>query len=442
MTLIVISRLISQFSLYFMLSGYIASVAFELKSPPFIPFLITVAIAYGCYVLRSKTGKKLLSLLPLLGLGLCFGLFVHYGYSDDYWIGDLFCLVPPTVILISTVLRNNFVSSQGVFRSFFVKAFIIATVLCIASILYPGSLYAEQLTLPFMLTLLLSGILLMRTLRQDPSVYLKRRYQIVNGIIVAAGCTFGLILSTFLTTLLNILGVTGNAFTDLISVDLHDRYVTYNNLKNPKYQKPERTESIIEYFEHYNQWELDEEWLSSLGIKEPSLFIRKTFEDDDPTPKWLIILVAAAIIITLGAIVFVRRSRLKRRRQMPAWEKTSADEAAHAPTTDLRSILFPTNEQKVRRYFKKIVSCLTNDGVFVSPAWTSTEMFNALINNGYDPASSKKLHRLYIKARYDLQAVIGDDDVKTARELYIRLRHRKAKNVTKADAPSASPTNA
>ena len=138
--------------------------------------MLLICVAYALTSLGGE--RRCRRMLWLMPMAAAFALPGATG--ADQWL-----MLPAVAYVIWLVWQGDYTLSrerqQQIFALFCKAAPVFAI---LAAIMWSGHEVTE-VTLPYGLVLLIASVLLMRSLRHDPSVYLSKRYQMTNLLSVA-----------------------------------------------------------------------------------------------------------------------------------------------------------------------------------------------------------------------------------------------------------------
>ena len=269
-------------------------------------------------------------------------------------------------------------------------------------------------SIPIGLIMLVTSVLLMRTLRHDPETYRQKRYQIVNVLSVLAAVLLAALIST--ETFINLcLTAFGSVYNTLVlPVLVAGLWCFVQGLRAMawlavllKIRKPEAIENP--------QLNLDSV-AKDLGI-----------EDLEAAGNPMINVIMTVVLALFAAVVlyFFFRWMLSRGRRNAGQtvvreeRRSVAEEVLRKPPREWLS----TPVQRVRAQYRRFLKLYERAGGAVKAGDTSLDVETDAKRYCFDPAISAELREVYIRARYAGQA--DRQDAARAKELCSAMKKER-----------------
>lgn len=397
-------KALADLTIYDTFAAFVASY-FRVDHLLFFPAMLIQALAFGLSYLADRKRGGGFRFLPLLAV-LAPVVFPFSGVPMAFRIAQL----PPAGYLLFLGIKHRYEPNwtrQAGLLSVFWKAYLIAIVFL--SFLLGAAERVVQTMFPLGMMAFLILILLTRTLRHEPSVYLSPSCQLLN--LLSVGALGGLSL---------LLGRGGELYRQLLSMLLG----LFSYLLIP----------VGYVADGISRWlfsdigEFNEEWMQTVfpsataqatqaplpEATTPSGAMPSVVESGpDYRPLILLLVAVAATILLLRAVSRVklvhrgrsaiRETRGRTDRPAPRWEKDRQSSAV----------------SKIRAQYKKYLRLLNGRRVVITPSQTSQDI-NVVAQNVVSGEAVDSLRSLYIAARYAGKA--DKDGAKLASELYEEIR--------------------
>lgn len=362
-----------------------------------------VAVAVSLERFRKPWLKVAALILPLSSLLLADSLM-------EYLI-----LVPMLLYTAVVILRGLYYMEYYSFREQFTKVgigLLIFSAFILAFGFFEGSMnpgqtvYDVGAALLYTLLYGFSGVFLMRQLRLGvDSQSTDRMWNNISMIAILAVImlvTVGLVfaqdmlldsLSALITGFFSLLGVLPVMFqsvSDWIDLDIQSQQVQTTETN--------ATETVGD----------------AAPQLQPNPGIDRVTQNSQDFPWWLVVLILAAMVVAL--ILLLRN--LSRSTNLGGSEAESSflEEPKAQAVQNRRS-----NRNKIRKFYRAYLKLMRKQGVSLRTDQTSLDVLNAS-SKKTDQGSEVWLRQLYLKARYDEQAVITEQDVADAKAALSRLQ--------------------
>lgn len=362
-----------------------------------------VAVAVSLERFRKPWLKVAALILPLSSLLFADSLM-------EYLI-----LVPMLLYTAVVILRGLYYMEYYSFREQFTKVgigLLIFSAFILAFGFFEGSMnpgqtvYDVGAALLYTLLYGFSGVFLMRQLRLGvDSQSTDRMWNNISMIAILAVImlvTVGLVfaqdmlldsLSALITGFFSLLGVLPVMFqsvSDWIDLDIQSQQVQTTETN--------ATETVGD----------------AAPQLQPNPGIDRVTQNSQDFPWWLVVLILAAMVVAL--ILLLRN--LSRSTNLGGSEAESSflEEPKAQAVQNRRS-----NRNKIRKFYRAYLKLMRKQGVSLRTDQTSLDVLNAS-SKKTDQGSEVWLRQLYLKARYDEQAVITEQDVADAKAALSRLQ--------------------
>ncbi len=405
MSLAFVVKILCDLSLWFCTAGFALSF-FGSSAGTFRPAAVMVLCCALCSALRNK--NRFLRLSPLAALAFC-----------GFWVrtaADVLLLAPPCIYCAFLCVRAAFFPDYTASQNYFKTSSIALLLFVPFTVLIGHAARLEQLVLPYLLSFLSCGVLLLRILRREEQESRQWRLLLLDIVSVTLCLAAAVFLSSepFLQALGTFFSVLyqsvvapviiGVAYLFTALVWLIWRAVSLIGGKRSGTDKSETQMEIGDF-------NFDAFHFAQAG---------------DGRIFWKILSALAIIVFALLAVMLFKRllagygaARRKNASLPEIREKIPAYGARPAGRTPL----VPLNSRDiVRWYYRKFLQRAVAGGLNISPGDTSDSIARAA-GSLFDPPLLRELRELYIVARYS-PAVITRDDALRARSIYGRLKSK------------------
>ncbi len=394
-------RMLSDLTFYASFAGLIA---WQFGAPSLLPFLLLQSACFGLSAgLRKYKAWRMAVLLPgVMSIGLP-------------WLSlsARLTLLPPALYGLYMAWKGEYGLSwdhQERTFSVFWKAYLLAAALFILVGQWETVLSGS---LPYCILMLLASVVLLRTLRHDPSVYLQRGNQIVNLLFVAVPAAAAWLLSSE-RVLDGITWLLRTLYLELCAPVISAVLIAAAFLLFGLFKALGWLLSLFGASASSQEQELAlapiqdalGEALESAG--DGSALIERIF---------------LGLAILLGIFILFRLFRWLSQKDMErgageAWKVTrTLPGQEESPAGDSR----PTSAVlRIRRQYRKFLKLYTQQGGRFDASQTSGEIQTMAGPIFSDPDAVSELRELYINARYHNQGT--REDAARMKELYLRLK--------------------
>lgn len=372
MVLIYFLKMLADLAAYYM---FAAPAAAYFGGGTLILCLLLQAVAYGLYKVATRKWVQLLCLLPA---ALCFAVRISC-------VADLLALIPSTVYLLRHALGKSGppdLYHQRDLLHAFLKPLFPAIVL---------ALFCGGITrlLPFCVIWLVASVILLRTLRHKPEVYLQPRFQVINlaaivGVFAVTGllsfpplvraCSaalkwvYDLIINPILTVV---------TFVPLLLSQL------LLQLLSPIFSiEPTATDSTDPY-DAAKPYEQSFEWPEASQARLEALI--------------LVLFVLVALIIAIAVLRWISKRQAAPRTTATA-DTTVRSQLGSVATATTLSENAPTT--RIRKEYRKYLRRCSNAGMVLEPGTTSDQVEAMASEKSGLSANATPIRQLYIRARY------------------------------------------
>ena len=406
-------------SIFFIVGGYVASLFGKLTSPMLHSFFIYAFSGLLSYKLGRISGKPQLRFLALIPVAFCIVFFTEWS-NGTMLAADIICVIPATVFLFLRIKKQDYVASYHDQRTFTTRAVVVLTLICLVSQFIPGSLTADELTWPYYLVMLVSGICLLRALRQSEKVADTVRYQLLNISIALVTCVLGFFGSTLLRLILTPMKKLFSVLLDDCGESVKEMLGNIADIRRPAQSGNHQIQPTPDSNDAQAVMPGDSE----------SLYQEKDFDTyGGGLSPFMLILLSLAVFAIVGIILFIftrRRSR-EANGDLTAETRSTIDDMSHVGTgvvSGLLSRIFKgfsmSNESKVRQLFKQAVLLAFHDPTQLKNTMTSSDMAHYCVISRLNADAVLELHTLYIAARYGHGCSAAQ--TRRAKELYALIR--------------------
>jgi hypothetical protein len=409
MSLAFIVKILCDLSLWFGTAGFIFSF-FGGSAGTFRPAAVMVLSCALCSVLKNK--KKLLRLSPLAVLLSC-AFWVHAP-------ADALLVVPPCIYCAFLCVRAGFSPDYSACQSYYRASSAALLVFVPFAFLIGGTERTNQFVLPYLISFLSCGVLLLRLLRREEKENGEWRLMLINvvSVVLCLAAAFFLSSEPFLQAV-------GTFFSVLYKNVVTPVIIGVAYLFAALAWLVWRAVSLVGGKIGSNTSDTQME----IGDFNFELF-NYTQTGDGKFFGKLILAFAIIAFALLSAMLFKRliagyRVTQQKRASMPEIREKIP---AGGTRPSGRLPLAPRSPRElVRRYYRKFLQSAVAGGLNLSPSDTSDSIAHSA-GSLFDPLLLHELRDLYIVARYS-PAVITRDDAQRAKLLYGKL---KSKSITKA----------
>jgi hypothetical protein len=394
-------KLICDLSLWFCTAGFILSF-FGASGSAFGAVGIMVLSCALCGALQEK--KPALRLLPLILLAFC-----------GFWLrsaADALLLIPPCFFCVWLCVRENFSPDYSECSGYFKKAAVALLLFALLTSIAGGAARLETYTLPYLISFLFCGVLMLRLLRHDEQKRREWRLWIVVLASLAVCCFLALLLSS----------------EPLLSAAGKGLGALYGKVVSPVLLGFAYLIAFLGWF----FWQVIH--LNNFGggmpfSKEPMREMNQDFsvsgavggEGSDMVVKIVMALVVIVFIALAFAIFRMLARANGRLRQSTGVKESRHRTADEKGSLSVRSILAPRSPREaVRWYYRKFLLRAKAGGLVIKPHDTS-ESIGRNAESLYDPGLLSELRKLYIVARYSSEAVTKEN-ARQARSIYVKLK--------------------
>ena len=415
MDFIYITKLISQLSFLYVIFGYMASL-YKLQENLYLPYAAFVVIGYMCYKLRQLAKKRWVSFVPMALIVPCVLLPVLDNPYASLIISKLICLLPPAAYIVIIGVKDDYTPNYYAYYEFLKKSVIIALTMCVVSALLPALQHPKATTYSMTVIHIVTGVVMLRTLRQDRSIYSTPRYQITNLAVIIAVAVVCLALSSDFVVHTVIIGSIKFVLTSIAKL--------YNSVMKalegalvPVTPTPEP---------HITPTP-DMTWSGELVTPSPTpsptiapeLVI--TPGNAQSVPEWVIFLILFAVMAAVF-IMIMRAVGISKKRKSD-WQEVEDDDKITERHEKRRSLFARLSAaEKVREIFKGFIRRMRRSGMNDTASTTSEDVcVFGIAAHEYDPKLVEQLREIYIRARYSSED-ITNDDVKRARKIASQLK--------------------
>lgn len=341
------------------------------------------------------------------------GLAVLYLWPNEAQVIDGSVFLPAAAYVVCMVWRDNYELSwyrQVDIFSVFWKVFLAFAVLMSMVGLYRTVLVVS---VPMVLLTLFSSVILMRTLRHEPEVYLQKEYQVRNlvslGLLAAAS---GLLSTKAVTEGVSFLW---KAFYNFIAAPIMlvaasgVGYMIMGIFQVLKWI----------FFNAGMQTDYIEEMIEGLADNGDSLWQQEQFLSGHVV-IWQLLLVVFAIVLIAIFVCFFRW--ISRKQEVNPGSVAFGEKRVgyNTPETQQPGESFNSAVYQVRRQYRKFLKLYVGKGGKLRHSDTSLDVEARVCKVFCNREAARELRSIYVKARYHHKA--GREDVQRAKELYGILR--------------------
>lgn len=392
-------RILADLSFYYAFASFIA-VCFGSRYAVVGLLLQTVCVALSAAVSGHK-GRRMAALIP----SAAFFFLPGIGIADAalYLPAEAFILWQAWKGMYPLVWSRH-VELFSVFWKFYAG---YAALLLLAG-MGPEMTAAS---IPIALIMLVTSVLLMRTLRHDPATYCQRRYQIVNILSVLLVVAAAAVISTetFLSACIGVFRWAYNTF--VLPFLMAGLWCFVQALRVLawlatllKIRAPEPVENP--------KLNLDSA-AKDLGIEELEAAGNPLL---NAIMTALLLAAAAAVLYFFFRWMMSRGIRSARQTKVEEERRDVTEEARQKPAREW----IGTPVQRVRSQYRKFLKLYEKNGGSVKAGNTSLEVERDAVRHRFEPSAAKELRDVYVRARYGGSA--DRDDAARARELYTELK--------------------
>ncbi len=369
-------RMLADLSFYYTFAGFAAAM-FGGEGA-----MLALLVQCVCFGLSSLGGKRRwLRLALLIPVALCW--FVYPASADRI------AMIPAVLYLVIQAVRGDYELSWDrqvrLFSVFWKVLILIAAVCCVLG----HAAVVTAAMLPFGMIMLLSSVVLMRSLRHDARVYCQRSYQVLNVVTVAVTAALAFLMSTevFLR----------GCVTALKTVYTYCILPIFMLLLEGLMYVSQALSYLAQLF-GFAGWEVREpqEQDVELGAQEMDLGHIETVNID--WLKWVLIaVIACAAIVVL--VLFFRW--LSKREQTGSFELSpEVERERYTPQAKQKKQRDESPVRGVRAQYKKFLKLCVGRGVHLAPGTTTSdvdEQARAIPGVG---ETSGRIRAIYLRARY------------------------------------------
>lgn len=369
-------RMMADLSFYYAFAGFIAVL---FGGTGAMLALMVQCVCFGLsYLGRKRRGLRLALLLPI---ALCWLL---HPSSPDRLV-----MIPAALYLIVQVFRGEYELSWDRQVSLFLAFWKLLILVVVVSCIMGHIAEVTAVMLPFGMIMLISSVVLMRSLRHDAQVYCQGRYQVLNLLTVAATAAMAFLMST-------------EVFLHACVMALKTIY-TYTILPifmlllEGMMGLSQALSWLAQLF-GFEGWQAREQQgeEGAMGAQEMDLGYVET--TDNPWIKWTIIAVLTVATIAVLIAFFRWLSRRGRNRTFELSAEVQREEFTPQRKTAAPRDASPV--RGVRAQYKRFLKLCTNLGVHLTPGMTSRDIdYQARRLPGMDDTSGK-IREIYVRARY------------------------------------------
>lgn len=406
MNLLFLMKMMGEFSFYFILGNYFASVTGGRSIPLLLCFLPALAVAL-CRYLSEKENKW--ERLPLV-LMLAALPFLHTAVDlGVYLFGCLYALL--------LVLRRIYYHSHDSAVSNFQRCSCILVLGLPPLCLVTGGIGALQASVPLALVFLGVSVLQMRMLRHDARTLEERSFLWQNLCSVGILVGLGLLAST--DAFLHSTKAVASFFYNTVVLSII-RVILYLFLAIAwVFGK------FYSLFNHDFVPTLPKEAAQVIAFGLPGM----EYEQETAVPMWVQWIIIGALLLLLMAVVGYVLYKLTTRRYQDANQADFYDQRAQLETSTRpprRELFAPRDPRRaVRHYYLKFLQDAYRHGVAITPDST-TEDISRRAAGFYAPGPLEALRGNYLRARYSPDPV-PRELAKQTKELYNEVIHSAPK---------------
>ncbi|MDO4567604.1 MAG: hypothetical protein Q4B99_01460 [Clostridia bacterium] len=408
MWLVVLERFICELALYQVVFGYLGS-CFNMSRVMYVPLACYAAVSLACWFLRRK--RLIVRLLPLLCIPAVIALYT-------YTYVDLICLVPPAVMVIVNCVMGRFEPDADSFAKYFVRGLYLLVPVLLLSMLAPGNMPAEQITLPFAIVYLVVAVIVMRSLRHDEDIINRPSFMAINAGVVIVVCLLSAMLSTdvALESFRWLSYVIGRGFGYILE---GIRYVL------ALLMMPFFTEDSVLFDTPAPSATPSGGTSTPAPSPTPTPTPAPLPEPTDVFPPWVMVIFFVIIVGAIMVILFVKGPNRAGRKSL--WEQQDAKvrKKGGAQSSVLTWLKRDTPQDKVRKQYKRYLRMVNDESHAITPYMTTADIANRAAVFGYDAALGEELRRLYLRARYAGEADTSDAEAIEAKRLVDEIKRRR-----------------
>lgn len=395
-------RILADLSFYYAFASFIA-VCFDSRYAVVGLLLQTICMTLSAAV-SGHRGRRMAALIPTAVFfflpGLVFADIALYLPAEAFIVWQAWKGMYPLV-------WSRHVELFSVFWKFYVG---YATLLLLAGMV-------EEMTaasIPIALIMLVTSVLLMRTLRHDPETYCQRRYQIVNILSVLVVVALAAVISTeaFLAACVAVFRLGYNTF--VLPFLMAGLWCFVQALRALawlatllKLRAPDPIENP--------ELNLDSA-AKDLGIENMEVAGNPLLT---AIMTGILLLAAAAVLYFFFRWMMSRGFRSARQAAVGEERRDVTEEVRQKPAREW----IGTPVQRVRSQYRKFLKLYEKNGGTVKAGDTSLDVERDAVRVRFDPAVARELREVYIRARYAGSA--DRDDAARAKELYAALKKER-----------------
>lgn len=345
-----------------------------------------------CYVLSAMLEKKkvlrMAALLPMMLFWLL----------PDVPLADTLLFLPAALYLIRLAYSGKYVLEWGrhveLFSVFWKAYFLFAFLLLLVGTLRQLS----QASLPIGLIMLVSSVLLMRSLRHEPETYCQKWYQIFNAAAVAAVIVVAALMSTD-AFLMACVSAAGAVYKNVVAPLLLAAVMVLLLVL----QAAAWLMSLLNIRLPENQNKVPELQLDSLvkdlGLAEPA---------GEPVGEKYLILLCVLAAAALLYIFFRWMMRLGWGEKRPPEVLEERFETAGDVAVKERKMGPGSAVQRVRAQYRKFLKLYISAGGELEDSHTSLDVERGAKRHRFAAGDVEELRSIYIRARYAEHAEAKD----------------------------------
>ena len=365
--------------------------------------IVGLLLQTGCFMLSSALRKKrvlrLASLLPM----------VVFWLLPDVGLADTLLFLPPAAYLVWQAYIDMYPLGWSRQVELF-KVFCKCYAGFVVSLLIFGMIAElSAASIPIAIIMLVDSVLLMRTLRHEPQTYCQRRFQLMNGVSVAAMAAVAALISTefFLQTCLSLFKLFYNTF--VLPVLLLGVIVLMYLLRAVVWLASVLNIGLPEQHEKVE--------IQLTGAAE---YLGLTEIAGKPVGKEILILLSVAVTASLLYLFFRWMSRIGRIEKPTAVVGEIRITAAEDTSVPAVKLSHRSPVQRVRAQYRKFLKLYLSSGGELGEASTSQDVNEGAKRLRFLPEAAGELRDIYIRARY--AGTAEQKDVSRAKELYVELK--------------------
>ncbi len=368
-----------------------------------LALLLQTACFTASSVVEKKKALRLAALLPM----------VLFFFLPGINLADMIAFLPPAVYLCRLVYKGDYTLDWGrhveLFNTFWKFYMVIACILLMVGVL-------AQLTaasLPIALIMLVSSVLLMRSLRHEPETYCQKWYQLANAAAVALVIVVAWAVSSeaFLNACLTMLSVTYNKLALpllmallMVFVCVLQAFSWLVSLLNIPLPKDMEFPELVQL----------DSLVRDLGLD---------MTEGDPVGGGFMVLLIALILAALLYLFFRWMSRIGWGNITPPDAREERTEMKDEGGKKVRPPRPGNAVQRVRAQYRKFLKLYLAEGGELDDAHTSQDVAYEARRRKFSADTTEELRDIYIRARYGEQA--ENTDVARAKELFHAMKKER-----------------